>query len=92
MKKLVFANKRLAVEYLRSQKYLTEMENGNFYQHGTYYLAHGEYSQPEFRPTRYKDGWGVKKIHYFYANTFHAPQDGRCAVLDDLLVLESSIV
>ena len=91
MKKLVFATKRAAVEFLRSQKYLTEMENGNFYQHGTYYLAHGEYSQPDFVATRYKDGWGIKKIHYFYANTFYAPKDGRCGVLDGLLVLESSI-
>ena len=91
MKKLVFANKRRAVEFLRSQKYLTEMDNGDFYPHGTYYLAHGEYSQPEFKAVKYKDGWGIKKIHYFYNNTFYAPQDGRCAVLDDVLVLESSI-
>ena len=91
MSKLVFANKREAVEFLRSQKYLSEMDNGAFYQHGTYYLAHGEYSQPDFVATRYKDGWGIKKIHYFYANTFYAPRDGRCAVLDAVLVLESSI-
>ena len=90
MHKLVFANKREAVEYLRSQKYLTEMD-GVFYPHGTYYLAHGEYSQPEFTATRYKDGWGVKKIHYFYANTFYAPKDGRCVTSDGKLVLESSI-
>ena len=88
MKKLVFATKREAVEFLRSQKYLTETNKGNFYPHGTYYLAHGEYSQPDFVATRYKDGWGIKKIHYFYA-TFHAPRDGRCGVLDDKLVLES---
>ena len=91
MNKLVFTNKREAVEFLRSQKYLTE-GNGAFYPQGTYYLAHGEYSQPDFVATRYKDGLGIKKIHYFYANTFRAPQDGRCAVLDGELVLESSIV
>ena len=91
MNKLVFANKREAVEFLLSQKYLTQMENGNFYPHGTYYLAHGEYSQPDFRATRYADGWGIKKIHYFYANTFNASRDGRCIVLDARLVLESSI-
>ena len=91
MSKLVFATKREAVEFLRSQKYLSEMDNGAFYPHGTYYLAHGEYSQPEFKAVRYKDGWGVKKIHYFYANTLYAPQDERCAVLDAVMVLESSI-
>ena len=89
MKKLVFATKREAVEFLRSQKYLTEMENGAFYPQGTYYLAHGEYSQPDFVATRYKDGCGIKKIHYFYANTFYAPKDGRCEVLDGKLLLES---
>ena len=89
MSKLVFANKSEAVEFLRSQKYLTQLDNGNFYPHGTYYLAHGEYSQPDFVATRYKDGWGIKKIHYFYANTFYAPNDGRCEVLDGKLVLES---
>ena len=89
MSKLVFETKREAVEFLRGQKYLTEMGNGAFYPHGTYYLAHGEYSQPDFVATRYKDGWGIKKIHYFYANTFYAPKDGRCAVLDGKLVLES---
>ena len=92
MNKLVFATKRAAVEFLRSQKYLTEMDNGAFYPHGKYYLAHGEYSQPDFKAVRYKDGWGIKKIHYFYAKTFYAQKDGRCAVLDGNLVLESSIV
>ena len=91
MNKLVFATKREAVEFLRGQKYLTEMDNGDFYPHDTYYLAHGEYSQPDFKAVRYKDGWGIKKIHYFYANTLHAPRDGRCVVLDDYLMLESSI-
>ena len=91
MAKLVFVTKREAVEFLTTQKYLTEMDNGDFYPHGTYCLAHGEYSQPEFKAVRYKDGWGIKKIHYFYNNTLYAPRDGRCVVLDDELVLESSI-
>ena len=67
------------------------MDNGNFYPHGTYYLAYGEYCQPEFKAVRYKDGWGIKKIHYFYGNTLHAPKDGRCEALDDELVLESIV-
>ena len=90
MSKLVFANKREAVEFLRSLKYLNE-GNGAFYPQGTYYLAHGEYSQPEYKAIRYKDGWGIKKIHYFYANTFYGPQDCRCELLDGKLCLESSI-
>ena len=91
MNNLVFATKREAVEFLRGQNILAEMYNGNFYPCGTYYLAHGEYSQPEFMAVRYKDGWGIKKIHYFYANTLYAPQDGRCVVLDGKLALESRI-
>ena len=91
MAKLVFATKREAVDFLRGLKYLTQMDNGHFYPAGTYYLAHGEYSQPEFKAVRYGRGWGIKKIHYFYANTFRAPRDGRCALLDGRLVLASSI-
>ena len=85
---LVFETKRAAVEFLTTQKYLTE-DNGVYIPRGTYYLAHGEKCQPEFKAVRYKDGWGIKKIHFYYYNTLHAPKDGRCALLDGELVLES---
>ena len=61
MSNLVFNTKKEAVEFLRNIEYLEEMSNGNFYPKGTYYLAHGEYSQPEFKAVKYKDGWGIKK-------------------------------
>jgi len=51
---------------------------------GTYYLNHGEYSQPDYRPARYKDGWGVAKVHFYYPGTLNAP--GRQRV--DLIVTE----
>ena len=90
MSNLTFATKAEVIEFLRSQDYLFEHSNG-FSPKGTYYLAHGEYSQPDFKPVRYKDGWGIKKIHYFYDGTFYAPKNGRCAILDNILVLESML-
>ena len=84
MSNLVFATKKEAVEFLRGMDTLAEMSNGNFYPAGTYYLSHGEYSQPEYKVVRYKDGWGIKKIHFYYPNTFNAPKDGRCIAVKGL--------
>lgn len=92
MSKLVFKNKKEAIEFLKSLSYLAETKNGNFFPRGTYYLSHGEYSQPEFKPTHYKDGWGIKKIHFFYSGTLNTPINGRCAMLNDELVLETSLI
>lgn len=90
MTKLVFKTKADAVKFLQEQDYLYEHSNG-FSHKGTYYLAHGEYSAADFKPCRYKDGWGIKKVHYFYKGTFNTPKDGRCDMLDGKLVLESVI-
>lgn len=58
MEKLVFSSKKEAVEFLQSLSYLYEHSHG-FSPSGTYYLRHGEYTAPDFRAVRYKDGWGV---------------------------------
>lgn len=84
MTNLVFATKKEAVKFLKSIDNLIEMSNGNFYLAGTYYLSHGEHSQPEYKVVRYKDGWGIKKIHFYYPNTFNAPKDGRCVAVSGL--------
>lgn len=91
MNKLVFATKKDAIEFLKSKSYLAPCDNGNFYPHGKYYLAHGEYSQPEFKAVHYKDGWGIKKLHFYYSGTLNIPTDGRCVLLDGSLVLEASL-
>ena len=90
MTKLVFKTKAEAVKFLQEQDYLYEHSSG-FSHIGACHLAHGEYSVPDFKPCRYKDGWSIKKVHYFYAETFNIPKDGRCGMLDDSLVLESVI-
>jgi len=84
MSNLVFATKKEAVEFMRGMDDLVEMSNGNFYTAGTYCLSHGEYNQPEYKAVRYKDGWGIKKIHFYYPNTFNAPKDGRCIAVKGL--------
>lgn len=66
-------------------EFLTSLENEGFLsshsagwsQAGTYYLRHGEYSQPDYRPTRYKDGWGIAKVPFYNAGTFNAPSRSR---------------
>lgn len=82
MKKLVFNSKKDAVEFLRNIEWLNELSCGNvFFPKGIYYLHHGEFTTPEFKPVRYKDGWGIKKIHYYYYGTLNAPKDGRCVAI-----------
>jgi len=49
---------------------------------GIYYLRHGEYSAPEFKPRKYKRGWGVHAEYSFYAGTIGAPTSGALAVYD----------
>jgi hypothetical protein len=75
---LTFKTKAEAVEFLNNHPDLLSNHAGNsWFESGTYYLSHGEYSQPDYVPRRYKDGWCIKKIHYYYSNTFGAPCDGR---------------
>jgi hypothetical protein len=78
MTNLTFETKAEAVKFLNDHPKLNSNNSGDsWFPHGTYHLAHGEYSQPDYVPRRYKDGWGIKKISYFYQGTFGAPVDGR---------------
>nr|DAR90805.1 MAG TPA: hypothetical protein [Caudoviricetes sp.] len=88
MSKLTFKSKAEAINFLSSRNDLYEHSSG-FSPKGTYYLSHGEHSAPDFKAVKYKDGWGIKKIHYFYSGTFNAPKDGRCTLYGEDLVLES---
>lgn len=47
---------------------------------GQYVLAHGEYDRPDYRPARYKDGWGIAKVPFFHCGTFCAPSRHRVAI------------
>lgn len=73
---MTFETKKQLIEWLENNNY-SQTSSGNFYAAGTYYLSHGEYEKPEFKPTRYKDGWSVKGIYFYYNGTLNAPQDGR---------------
>lgn len=70
--------KQEVIDALRKVRRLFESEKGGkFYINGRYYLSHGEYEAPDYIPCRYKDGWGIKEITYFYPGTFHARASGR---------------
>ena len=73
---MTFAAKKDLVEWLNQNDY-EQLSNGSWYPTGTYYLAHGEYSQPEFLVRRYKDGWSLHGNWFFYPGTFGAKKDGR---------------
>lgn len=78
---ITFATKKEALEYLRGlDNYFEHDSGGVFSPRGEYCLNHGEYSSPDYKPVRYKDGWGIKGIYYYYPNTFFAPEDGRCDI------------
>lgn len=78
MNNLVFDSKKSAIDFLSSVEGLSQSNNGQyFFTSGTYYLSHGEYSQPDYAPRRYKDGWGIHVTYYYYAGTCCAPRDGR---------------
>lgn len=50
-----------------------------------------ESAPPMFRPHHYPDGWGIKKVHSYKHDVRNPPQDGRCVLDGDKLVLESEL-
>jgi hypothetical protein len=78
MNTLVFKSKKEATEFLNARDDIEISRSGEFYfPSGIYYLAHGEYSKPDYVPRRYKDGWGIHRTVYFLPGTCYAPKDGR---------------
>jgi hypothetical protein len=78
MKRLVFRTRQEARDYLISRGLVQWSANPNvFWAPGAYICAHGEYERPDYQVVRYKDGWGVKVIHYYYRGTLNVPKDGR---------------
>ena len=48
-----------------------------------YVYSHGEFARHEYVLRRYKDGWGIKIIYYYYCDTLFTPlSDRRCVKLD----------
>lgn len=74
MKELVFKTKKEAVEYLRGRSDLQELSNGTFYYSYEYLLNYGEYERPDYKPVRYKDGWGIKIIYHYYQGIRNSPR------------------
>ena len=73
-----FATKADCMAYLRSVPGLQETDTGgSFFPAGTYYLQHGEYSQPDYMPRRYKDGWAIHKQSHYYGGTCYPGYSGR---------------
>ena len=82
---LSFKTKKEALEFMRGLENYREYKDGLFCRCGDYYLAHGEYEKPDYKPVHYKDGWGIKETNYFYPGTFYARKDGRCECHEETL-------
>lgn len=83
---LSFKTKKEAAEFLHNKK-LCYFEGSKTQEQawsvsGMYVCSHGEFARPEYVLRRYKDGWGVKIIYYYYCGTLFAPKDRRCVKLD----------
>ena len=61
---------------------LVDSGNGLWYERGTFVLQHGEYDRPDYKPVRYKGGWGIKAIYHYYCGSYRASQDGRVNIYD----------
>lgn len=83
-----FATKAELEKFLHDKTVLVKSKSGKWYEPGNYYLAHGEYERPDYVPTRYKDGWSLKVVYYFYAGTLFAPEDGRVEFITAIVPLD----
>ena len=86
-----FKTKSDVINFLRSDSHFYELENGNFTPKGIYELRYGEYDKYELKATHYKDGWHIKKIHFYHTSTLNAPQDGKCVQWGNEYVLASKL-
>lgn len=75
---MVFNDKKSAAAYLRGLDFLTELANGAFIYNKEYALKDEEVSSPHFYPTRFKQGWFVKVIHFYKYGKFTKREDGKC--------------
>ena len=77
---MIFETKQQATEHLNklvSAGFLDgPFKDGTWIEEGTYILHHGEYMRPDYKPVRYKAGWQIKRLTYYYPSTYNAPVDG----------------
>ncbi len=73
---MVFNTKKDLIEWLEANGF-ESLDNGNYFLAGVYELHYGEYERPEYKPTRYSDGWSLKGIYFYTKSTLFAPNDGR---------------
>lgn len=71
-----FETKADLVEYLNSLDHLTG-DGKEWWDAGAYYLSHGEYARPTYKPRRYGKVWGIHRAVFYYPGTLFAPKDGR---------------
>lgn len=83
---LSFSTKKEAERFMHSRNFLyyesTATLEQSWYNRGIHVCSHGGFARPKYVVRRYKDGWGIKIIYYYYCGTLFAPKDRRCVKLD----------
>ena len=82
-----FNSKIDVVEYLRTKSFLSELVNGAFVYGRQYQLQENEVASPHFVPSRFKDGWQIKVIHYYKHGLFPKREDGKCYFIGESYVV-----
>lgn len=73
---LVFKNKAEVKKFLLDNDFYEH--SGGFSPNDTYYLAYGEYSAPDYKPTKYEDGWGIRIVRHYFPSIFGVIHERRC--------------
>lgn len=75
----MFKTEKEAVKYMSTlvDLGLVDSHNNGYSISIPYYLEHGEYERPDYRVTKYKEGWGIKKVYFFYAGSLNVSEDSR---------------
>ncbi|MDY7025188.1 MAG: hypothetical protein SVC26_02470 [Pseudomonadota bacterium] len=82
MKFTNFATKQDATNHLESlvKLNLLHEHSQGYSENGVYVLDHNEYAAPDYRPTRYKGGWGIAKVTHYYIGSLRHGEPERFRV------------
>ena len=68
MQESVFKSRLEAINLLESAGMIKH--GVAWYMPGQYICRHGEYSKPDYKPVKTKDGWKINVKTYFYPGSF----------------------
>ena len=69
---MIFSTRAEALNFLKGIYDFMSKDGKTFFNKGVYFLRYGEYDRPDYvvRKFRGKEEYGIKKITYYYPNTY----------------------